>query len=257
MTDHELEVESARSRMVALASVLTVAMFSGFIFTTWLSLRDASGGNNQQKLETIVDNKLPFVLSSFFLAIASLLVAFVLVHLILAARSRSTVVPKLALYVSVVGPVLAAIIYPIYTLAQVSAANKFADAPAQTAKEATELLNSGALEFTTTAYMFAQLLVAIAWVMTGMYGMRLGLLTRLVGSVAIAIGLASIIAPPLAALLQIFWIGALAIMLIGDGPQTPPAWKLGRPVSWREVAETGAANADKAQLEEFEKKSDQ
>ncbi|MBI2691694.1 MAG: hypothetical protein HYX29_07120 [Solirubrobacterales bacterium] len=256
MTDNELEVESARSRMVALASVLTVAMLSGFIFTTWLSLRDASGRDNQKKLETIIDHKLPYVLSSFFLAIASLLVAYVLVHLILAARSRSEAVPKIALIVSIVGPVFAAIVYPIYTLTQISAANKFAAGSAQTVQAATDLLNAGAIEFSTTIYQFAQLLVAIAWVMTGVYCMRLGLLTRLVGSVAIAIGLANAIAPPLAALLQVFWIGALAIMLIGDGPQTPPAWKLGRPVSWREVAETGAADADKAQLEEFEK-SDQ
>ena len=94
--------------------------------------------------------------------------------------------------------------------------------------------------------------------MAGVYGMRLGLLTRLVGAVAIAIGFASVIAPPLAALLQVFWISAFAIMLLGEGPQTPPAWKLGRPVSWREVAETGAQpTADKEQLEEFETKSDQ
>jgi hypothetical protein len=71
--------------------------------------------------------------------------------------------------------------------------------------------------------------------------MRVGLLTRLVGSVAVAIGAASILAPPFAALLQVFWIGAMAIMLLGESAQTPPAWKLGRPVSWREVAATGAS----------------
>jgi len=256
MTDAELEVEAARSRMVALASVLTVAMFSGFIFTTWLALRDASGGNNQKLLETIIDHKLPFILSSFFLAVATLISAFVLMHLVLAARSRSQAVPKIALYVSITGPFLVAIAFPAYMLSQVSAANKFADAPTQTAKAATELLNSDTIDATNTFYRFALLLTAIAWVMTGIYGMRIGLLTRLVGSVAIAIGMANVIAPPLAALLQVFWIGALAIMLIGDGPQTPPAWKLGRPVSWREVAETAAAEADKEQLGEFEK-SDQ
>jgi hypothetical protein len=256
MTDEELTVEGARARLVGLASVLTVAMFSGFIFTAWLALRDSSGGTNEKKLEAIADHKLAFIFSSFFFSIASLLVAAVLVHLILAARSRSTVVPKLALYVSFAGPVLAALVYPAYTLAQVSAANKFLDSPEQTVKVATELLDSGAIQFTTTLYLFAQLLVAIAWVMTGMYSMRIGLLTRLVASVAIAIGLANLIAPPLAALLQVFWIGAVAIMLLGDGPQTPPAWKLGRPVSWREVAAAGAAGPSVEDPAEFEK-SDQ
>lgn len=244
MTDEELMLEGARGRLVGRASVLTVAMFSGFIFTTWLALRDASGGTNQQKLEAIADHKLAFIFSSFFFSIASLLVATVLVHLILAARSRSSAVPKVALYVAIAGPVLAALVYPAYTLAQVSAANKFVDAPAQTAAVAKDLLDSDAIQFTTTLYLFAQLLVAIAWVMTGVYSMRLGLLTRLVGSVAIAIGLANLIAPPLAALLQVFWIGAVAIMLLGDGPQTPPAWKLGRPVTWREVAAAGASGVE-------------
>lgn len=256
MTDDELTIEHARARMVGLASVLTVAMFSGFIFTTWLALRDSSGGTNDKKLEAITDHKLAFIFSSFFFSIASLLVAAVLVHLILAARSRSRLVPSVALYVSIAGPVLAAVVYPIYTLAQVSAANKFADSSAQTAKLATDLLDSNSIQLSTTLYLFAQLLVAVAWVMTGMYCMRLGLLTRLVGSVAIAIGLANLIAPPLAALLQIFWIGAVAIMLLGEGPQTPPAWKLGRPVTWREVAAAGASGVSSENPSDFNK-SDQ
>ncbi|MBJ7458983.1 MAG: hypothetical protein JHD02_07345 [Thermoleophilaceae bacterium] len=241
MTEEELQVESARGRMVGLASVLAVAMFSAFIFLTWLAMRDASGGNNAKKLATIADNKLPFIASGFCFAIAAVLVSAVLVHLILAARSRSEAVPKIALYLAIAGPVLSALVYPVYTLTQVSVANKFVDGSAQTAAAATDLLGSGANQITTSAYLFAQLLVAIAWVMAGLWGMRLGLVTRLVGAVAIAIGFASVVVPPLAALLQVFWISAFAIMLLGDGPQTPPAWKLGRPVSWREVAANAAA----------------
>ena len=67
MTDEELQVESARSRMVGLARCCAVAMFSAFIFLTWLSMREASGGNNAKKLETIADNKLPFIASGFCL----------------------------------------------------------------------------------------------------------------------------------------------------------------------------------------------
>jgi hypothetical protein len=241
MTDHELALEKARGKMVGMLSVLTVAMFSGFILTSYFALKDAASGTNAEHLAAVYEHKVAYIMSGLFLAVGSVLVAGVLTHIILAARARTRVVPKLALFVSVGGPVLAAIVFPAYVLAQVSAASDFADAAQHTNAVATQLMDSGFLRFTTTAYLFAQLLVAIAWVMTGVFGMRVGLLTRLVGSVAVAIGAASILAPPFAALLQVFWIGAMAIMLLGESAQTPPAWKLGRPVSWREVAATGAS----------------
>jgi len=252
MTDQELQIEDARGRGVGLASVLTVAMLSGFIFASWLALRDASSADNAKRLASIAEHKLAFVLSGLFFSVASLLVAAVLVHIMLAARSRSTAVPKLAFYVTIGGPVLAALVYPAYVLAQVSAANKFADASAQTLAVAKELLDSSAVQITTSLYFLAQVLVALAWIMTGLFGMRLGLLTRLVGAVAIAIGVSSVIAPPLAALVQVFWIGALAIMLLGESAQTPPAWKLGRPVPWREVAAAAAAAENPADFNKSE-----
>lgn len=243
MTDEELKLEAARGRMVGLASVLTVAMFSAFILTSWFALKDASTGDQAKHLIAVNDNKLPYVLSGFFLAVASLLVAGVLTHIVLAARSRSQLVPRVALYVAIAGPVLVAIVFPAYTLTQVSAANDFADAANQTVAAAKDLTDSGAIKFTANAYYFGQLLIAVAWVMSGIYGMRIGLLTRLVGAVAIAIGIANVIAPPFAALLSVFWIGAFAIMMLGESAQIPPAWKLGRPVPWSEVA----ANARAAQ----------
>lgn len=241
MTEEELTVEAARSRLVGLASVLTVAMFSAFILTSWFALKDASTGDQAKHLAAVYEHKLPYILSGFFLSIGSLLVAGVLTHIILAARSRSQLVPKVALYLAIAGPVIVALVFPAYTLAQVSAAKDFADAAQQTLAEAKKLSDSGAIKVTGNAYYFGQLLIAVAWVMTGIYGMRIGLVTRLVGAVAIAIGIANVIAPPFAALLQVFWIGAFAIMLLGESGQIPPAWKLGRPVPWSEVAAMGHA----------------
>jgi hypothetical protein len=183
----------------------------------------------------VYEHKLPYILSGFFLAVGSLLVAGVLTHVILAARSRSRLVPKLALFLAIAGPVLVALIFPVYTLAQVSAANDFAAASQHTLQVAKDLSDSSAIKITGNVYYLGQLVLAVAWVMCGIYGMRIGLLTRLVGAVAIAIGIANVIAPPFAALLQVFWIGAFAIMLLGESQQIPPAWKLGRPVPWSEV----------------------
>lgn len=251
MTDEELQLEQARGRMIGLTSVLTVALLSGFILATYFALRDSSGGNQAAQLKAIYEHKLAYTLSGFFFAVGSLLIAGVLTHIILAARSRSSVVPKFALYVAIAGPVLVALAYPVFTFAQVSAANDFADAAVHTNAVAKDLVDSGLGQGATAVFRFGLLLVAVAWVMVGIYGMRLGLLTRLVGAVAIAIGAANVLAAPLAALLSIFWIGAMAITLLGESAQTPPAWKLGRPVTWREVA--AAAHAPGEDPSDFNK----
>lgn len=247
MTDGELDAEAARSRSVGLASVLAVAMYTGFVFTSWLSLRDAVAGDRAKWLISIADHKLAFIASGFFVSVASILVAAVLGHIILAARSRSTLVPKFTLYATLVGPLAVALLFPIYVLGQVSAAGDFIDAGAQTAALARDLSSSGLAQFSTSAFLLAQTLLGVAWVITGIYGMRIGLLTRLVGVVAVAIGAANVIAPPptaLAGLLSVFWIGAFAIMMLGESAQIPPAWKLGRPVPWREVAAVGQAQQE-------------
>ena len=151
MTDEELQIESARSRLVGLASVLAVAMFSAFIFLTWLSMRDASGGTNAKKLATIAENKLPFIASGFCFAIAAVLVSAVLVHLILAARSRSTSVPKIALYLAIGGPVLSALDLPRLHAHAGFSGEQVRRRLGPDGAAATDLLGSGANQVTTSA----------------------------------------------------------------------------------------------------------
>lgn len=240
MTDEQLELEAERGRLVGLISVLTVAMFSGFILTSYFALRDAASADQAKHLAAISEHKLAYILSGFFLSIGSLLVAAVLVHILLAARSRSTVVPRLALFTAIAGPVLVALVFPVYTITQVSAANDFAAAAQHTVAVAKHVTDTTAISSTSLLYFVGQAVLGIAWLLTGIYGMRLGLLTRLIGTVAIAIGAANLLAPPFAALLEVFWIGAVAILLLGESASTPPAWKLGRPVPWTEVAAIAA-----------------
>jgi hypothetical protein len=249
MTDEELQLEKARGRSVGLGAVLAVVLYSGFILTTYITVKAANGGGQARQLAAIHAHKIVYIFSGFFFAVASLMVAGVLLHLLLAARSRSRLVPKLAIYAAVVGPVLVALIYPVYTLAQASAAKKFVEGAVHTDAVAKHLSSSGLVEASTTVFRFALLVMALAWVMAGVYSMRVGLLTRLVAAVAIAIGVANFVAPPLAALLQIFWLGAVAIMFLGESDQTPPAWKLGRPVPWSEVNAAQAAGEDPADFE--------
>lgn len=239
MTDDELVVEKARGRMVGMVSVIAVTLYTAFYLTSYFALKDSEGTGNERLLSAAHDQKMLFILAGFFFAIGVLLSGGIISHLLLSARSRSALVPKVATYITLAGPAIYAIAYPIFTLAIIAAGKKFADSPQQTLAVANELTQSGSVKFGRSLEEFARLLVAIAWVMTGVYTMRVGLLTRLVGFVAVGIGALFLFAPTFSAFIQIFWIGAVAIQLLGDSAQTPPAWKLGRPVPWSEVAAMG------------------
>ena len=236
----ELLGEEARSRAVGIVSMLTVFCLSFSFFALYMVQRDAvKNGGDVAALLLIDAQKGWYIASYFFLAVGSLLVGSILVHILVAARTRTTAIPKFAPYLAIVGPVLVAIALPAFTLVQVGIAGDFAAGSVQTVAEAKRLLNGTAFEVTTALYRVALLLFATAWVMTGVYGMRTGLLTRLIGVVAIAIGAANVFAPPLAAIIQVFWIGSVSIMLMSKGGNKPPAWVLGRAVSWSEVQSTG------------------
>jgi hypothetical protein len=237
MTDEELVVEKARGRMVAAISVLGVTLYTAYFLTTLIAVRSVSGSGNVRLLTTIQEHKVAFILAGLFISIGVLLSGGVLTHILVSARSRSALVPKLAIYLAMAGPASYAIVYPIFTLALAAASKKFIDSPTHTVELADHLVQSGTVKFAATLEAFSRLLVAVAWVMTGIYGMRNGLLTRLIGLVAVAIGAIFLFAPAFSAFIQIFWIGAVAILLLGESEHVPPAWKLGRTVSWREVAD--------------------
>lgn len=245
MTDEELAAESARGRTVGLVAVVSVGLFTAFILTSYLTTRGLPRGNSgdyyAKYLAAIHERKLTYVLSSFCFSIATLLVGVVLSHLLFAVRQRAPKVPKFPLYMAVGGPVLVALIYPIYTIATVSAADEFVAGAVRTQAVAKDLATGSFIQITQNIWLVAQVMLTIAWVATGMFSMRTGLLTRMVGVFAIAIGAANFVAPPFAALLQIFGLGAIALLLLADSGNVPPAWKLGRPVPWAEVDALRAA----------------
>lgn len=256
MTDAELTQERERSRSVGMISVITVAMFSAFVVCQYFALKDAAGGDAALTLKSIENNKLIYILSGFFFSVATLFVAVALTHILFAARSRTTRIAKLPFYMAIAGPVLVALAYPVYTIGYVSAANDFAASAHGGLELAKDLSGSTLITIASGAWRLGQAMLVVAWVATGIYAMRIGLLTRMMGAFAIAIGVATLIAPPLAALLQVFWIGALAILLLGESAQIPPAWKLGRPVSWSEVDAMRRQVAGDEELESFNR-SDQ
>ncbi|MFT4048288.1 MAG: hypothetical protein QM648_00440 [Solirubrobacterales bacterium] len=253
MSDQELVAEAARSRMVTFASVLTVTLFTAYFMLTTLVVRNGEGSGTSRLLETVHEHKAPFIIAGMAFSLGILLTGTLLAHLALSAQQRSSVVPKFLVGLAFGGPAFYAIVYPIFIVALVTAAKNFAGAEIQNAKAATDAINSGWIGVIVAIEPFARVFVVAAWVMTSMQAMRVGLLTRLVGFVGVAIGALFFFSSGLSAFVAIFWIGAVAITLLGDGRNVPPAWKLGRPVPWSEVAQIAAQQSAGEDASQFDK----
>lgn len=249
MSDDELAAEEARGRQVGFISIGIVACFSAFFFFLWMVQRNAEGGSElTDRLRLIDEHAGAFIASQFFLAIGILLTGTILSHLALAVTSRVPTAPRALAILCLAGPALVAIVLPIFTVLEVGIASEFVDGALQTEKEAENLRGGVAFAIAQIGYMIGSLLYALSWMMVGIFTIRAGLLTKIVGYVAVAIGLANVLAPlaGLAAIVTIFWVGSVTIMLLGRGKQKPPAWVLGRPVPWSEIA----ANSDEIRREE-------
>jgi hypothetical protein len=105
----------------------------------------------------------------------------------------------------------------------------------QTYDEARAVTNTGAL-----AYLgILMVLVYVgAVVTTSIMAMRVGLLTRLLAYVGIGASVLLILQPTAVVLLEIYWLGALAVLFAGRWPSgTPAAWRSGEAVPWPSNAE--------------------
>lgn len=240
MTQEELQSEEARSRMVAIVSMFTVAAYmAAFLFTYLTQRGQPDSPNFAERLLQLDAHKGTLILSFFFLSIGSLLLASMLCHLMLAVKSRDAALSKFVMILPVVGPALLAIAFPTFALAQVNVAGDFADMANKSVAAAEELGKGGFYQVSQGFLVIAAFIMGLAWVFTCHHAMRVGLLTRLLGIVGMVIGLATALNPQFSIFIQIFWIGALAIVLLSKGETRPPAWVLGRAVPWSEVQAMG------------------
>jgi hypothetical protein len=159
-------------------------------------------------------------------------------------------VPKLALYVPIVGAVLSAISYLVSPIGTLLAVQKYLDGP-RTVEAAQDVSTSSLVTTAALIGFVGQLAIALAFVLICLNAMRVGLLTRFMGVLGILSGVLTLI--PVgrpAAVVQCFWLGALAVLFLGRWPKgDPPAWRTGNAEPWptqqqlREARRGGNAEA--------------
>lgn len=168
--------------------------------------------------------------------IGAVALAAVLDFLYRAARARSTEVPRQIRPLPWVGGVGVAIFTIAYQIALAVNIEHFATEGSQTYEEARKAIEAG---IPPVLGLIVQLALALAIVLVSVNAMRVGLLTRFLGYLGVISGALFLLALVPIPIVQVYWLGALALLLIGrslTGPP-PPAWQSGEAMPWPSAAE--------------------
>jgi hypothetical protein len=134
---------------------------------------------------------------------------------------------------------LAAISGVAYAIVIAMKASDFVSHGSQTYEQAHSLTSGAGLVALPLLGQFAALLLAVAFVMTSLNAMRVGLLTKFMGYLGIFSGVLVMfpIGSPVP-VVQGFWLLALAYLFSGRWPSgVPPAWRSGKAEPWPTAAE--------------------
>jgi hypothetical protein len=260
-TDQQLAWEARQRPRAALAAfaaaifTLGSAIASGLLFADipdapWLeSARRATqpGPVGQlESLRTVVyefyDDKAAAVIGTALArGLGYVALGWVLTFLASATRARRPELPKVAVYLGLIGALLSAIAFVLSAVATVTAVNDFLAGP-RTVDTADEVLDDSLLLTAQFIGLPGAMALALGLVLVCLNAMRAGLLTRFMGVLGIIVGVLVIfpIGSPLP-IVQCFWLVALGVLILGHWPNgTPAAWRTGRAEPWPSQAELRA-----------------
>jgi hypothetical protein len=198
------------------------------------------------------DRTMSVLLPSIIEGIGYFALAYALTFLAAATRARRPQFPRIALYLPAVGGVLMGVVAIAGAVGRVIDVSDFLDGP----RTVTAADDIGFGTFSIAAqvlYLPAALTFAAAYVLVCLNAMRAGLLTRFMGILGVIVGTLVIIQLGPFPVVQTFWLGGLALLLVGRRPGgDPPAWRTGREEPWpsqREMAEERRRQAETKRAE--------
>jgi hypothetical protein len=183
------------------------------------------------------------VFGAVFQALALVTLASVLWFLFDVAKARRPELHPSLRYLPVAGAAISAIGGIAYATLLVVKASDFVNHGAQTYQQANHLTSGALLPVLSTLNIAMQFVIELGLIVIILNAMRVGILTKFLGYFGFVVGAAGmlLIGSPPAALLQIFWLVALAYLFSGRWPAgDPPAWQTGKAEPWPSGAELRA-----------------
>ena len=182
------------------------------------------------------------IIGTVLYGIGSLLIFGVIVFLFKATRARNPAFGQLTLIAGAAGAVAFGV---GRTVAQLSYYFGIASFDGGNNFQATEALTGGPFMAGQIVWQLGAFAIGFAFVMLGLNAMRVGLLTRFMGILAMIVGATFILPIQPQGVLPAFWLATVGFIFIlrWPGGRIPPAWISGKAEPWPSIA---AARAQKA-----------
>jgi hypothetical protein len=241
----QLDWEQRWSQPIAFATLASVALI---IASLAVASKGVGGSGGDADLLTSVDvHRSAELISSFLQAIGVSLLAAPLYFLFRAANARSNRMRGQLVGIVIAAPLFLAAAAILGGFSTLDAATNFAATGLTGTGDHANKAASDALTHASLRNLAAGLALAgrfglaAAIFYTCLHAMRVGLLTRLWGSLGMALGAASFVIATFF-FLTLLWFVYLAFLLIGRVPGgRPPAWESGEAVPWPTPGEKAAA----------------
>ncbi len=248
MTDaasDQLAWEARRRPFAAGAAVLAALLFFGGNVYLSAAVGQQPRGIGQQ-LAVLDRESTDYLVAAMLLAGAYLLLGLTLAFLYRAIKHRRPQLPTAALALTVFGAVVAPVVAVVTQVAAQDLAAEFLASGPRTAARANDLRrDSTALQIVSGFGFAANLALGVAMVLICLNALRSGLLSRFMGALGVGIGIllaVPLIGNRLVPLLFLFWLGALAAVLLDRWPGgRGRAWDTGEATPWPSMAEQNAA----------------
>ena len=178
------------------------------------------------------DNAAQLTAGAAISALGTLAMAYALLYLAEAIRARRPEFQGALRWLPLIGAVLAAAASIGRPVAFAANARDYLHGP-RIANALDQISNHGATPLLNALGIAGQFAIAFAFVLIGLNAMRVGLLTRFMGVLAIIVGVLFVIPLGPLPIVQAFWLGALAPLFAMRWPAgQPPAWVTGRAEPW-------------------------
>jgi hypothetical protein len=187
-----------------------------------------------------------FIGSSIVRAIAYVGFAIAVTFLAQATRARRPELPRVVVYVPLVGALLTAAGSVLGGVGTVVAVQHFLDGT-RTVDAAADVASDSLLLTANLISTLAPLAIAAGLLLVSLNAMRVGLLTRFLGILGMIVAALAVILQFVFAFAVAFWLLSLGLLFLNRVPGgAPPAWRTGQAEPWPSQRELAAARREAA-----------
>ncbi len=250
--ERQLEVEGAQRTRVGVSAVLGgLLFFGGQILVTLIGAKEKSIGILQGLApalhgqaaagvdprtvheQFLVHNEWALMAGFAISCIGVLAMVMPLRYLSAAEELRSPAPSPIGRYAAIAGPVMYGVFLPAFELSLIIGAHSYLSGHARTGVAIDAATGGGVRVALQLVLTIGTLLLAVGFIMVALRSMRVGLLTKMMGTVGIIAGVLFLIPITPLPVIQSLWLIFFGAMLFEFGGRPlPEAWRVARAVPW-------------------------